>query len=91
MAITPDDVLFTAQLARLELRPEQTKRLGRDPGHTLGFVGFMRAVDVTDVRPLIQFAWFRGPLPEDRMTASLRQNDALAGAPDQKDGVFRVF
>lgn len=90
MAITPDDVLFTAHLARLELTPEQTKRFGRDLERILEFIDLLREVDVTNVRPQTQFAWHRDFFRKDRVIPYLSREDALAGAPAQKDGMFRV-
>lgn len=90
MAITPDEVLYTAHLARLELTPEQIQRFTRDAKRILEHIDQLHEADVTDVQPQTQFIRHRDFFRADRVTPSLSREDALANAPDTKDGMFRV-
>ena len=60
MAITPDEVLYTAHLARLELTPEQIRSLTRDVERILEHIDQLREADVTDVQPQTQRSSLRG-------------------------------
>ena len=52
MALTPDDIARIANLARLELQPDESERLLGQLNGFFGIVEAMRAVDTTGVEPL---------------------------------------
>ena len=90
MGITRDDVLYAAHLARIKLTPEEAERFGRDLERILKYIDQLREVDVTDVEPQTQFAGHRDFFRDDQVRPSLSRDEALANAPDHKDGMFRV-
>ena len=90
MSITRDDVLCGAHLARIELTSEETERFGRNLERILEYIDQLREVDITDLQPQTQFAGHRNFFREDRVRPSLSRDEALANAPDQKNGMFRV-
>jgi len=92
MAITPEDVAYTAKLARLELTEEELERFGRDLARISAHVDQLAevkatAADLTPVLPLIPNA---EALRDDVTLPSLSRDQALSGAPDSDDGFFRV-
>lgn len=92
MAITRDEVIYTAKLARLELTEDELERFGRDLARISAHVDQLAelrdtAAETAPVLPLVRDAEsFR----EDVVQPSLTQAAALAGAPDPSDGFFRV-
>jgi aspartyl-tRNA(Asn)/glutamyl-tRNA(Gln) amidotransferase subunit C len=92
MAITREEVAYTAKLARLELTEDEIERFGRDLARISAHVDKLSevketAADLTPVLPLIPNA---EALRDDVIQPSLTREAALSGAPDQDDGFFRV-
>lgn len=92
MAITRDEVAYTAKLARLELSEEELERLGRDLARISAYVDQLSevresAADIAPVLPLIPNA---EALREDIVQPSLSREAALSSAPDADDGYFKV-
>ncbi len=90
MAITREDVLHVARLARLEVPEEEIGRLQEQLGAILEAVGKVSELDLADVpatsHPLdVVNVW-----AEDEPRPSLPREQALANAPDPADGAFRV-
>ena len=52
MSLTPDDIARIANLARLELHPDESERMLTQINGFFGTVEAMRAVDTTGVEPL---------------------------------------
>ena len=52
MSLTPDDIARIANLARLELHPDESERMLTQINGFFGIVEAMRAVDTTGVQPL---------------------------------------
>ncbi|RYF62198.1 MAG: Asp-tRNA(Asn)/Glu-tRNA(Gln) amidotransferase subunit GatC, partial [Comamonadaceae bacterium] len=52
MSLTPQDISRIANLARLELRPEESERMLTQINGFFAIVEKMRAVDTTGVEPL---------------------------------------
>ena len=78
MAISRDEVLHVARLARLALSDEEIDRLGAQLNAILEAVGKVSELDLVNV-------W-----AEDEPQESLSVEDALANAPDREAGFFRV-
>jgi aspartyl-tRNA(Asn)/glutamyl-tRNA(Gln) amidotransferase subunit C len=90
MAITREDVLHVAALARLEI-PEADVDTVRDQlGAILEAVGKVSELDLSDVEPMTHPLDLANEWAEDEPRPSLTQEDALANAPDPADGAFRV-
>jgi aspartyl-tRNA(Asn)/glutamyl-tRNA(Gln) amidotransferase subunit C len=92
MPITADDVAYTAKLARLELTGEEIARFGRELGQISAYVAQLAEVPDLDkpVEPVLPLIRDAEALREDVVQPSLPVDLALAGAPDAKDGFFRV-
>jgi aspartyl-tRNA(Asn)/glutamyl-tRNA(Gln) amidotransferase subunit C len=90
MAISRDEVLHVARLARLALTDEEIERLTEELDKILDAVGVVSELDLGDVPPTSHPLDLVNVWAEDVPHESLPLDDALANAPDAKDGMFRV-
>ena len=90
MAISRDEVLHVARLARLALSDEEIDRLGAQLNAILEAVGKVSELDLADVEPTAHPLDLVNVWAEDAPQQSLSVEDALANAPDREAGFFRV-
>jgi aspartyl-tRNA(Asn)/glutamyl-tRNA(Gln) amidotransferase subunit C len=90
MAISRDEVLHVARLARLALTDEEVERLGAQLNAILEAVGKVSELDLADVEPTAHPLELVNVWAEDDPQDSLPVEDALANAPDREAGFFRV-
>ena len=90
MAISRDEVLHVARLARLALSGEEIDRLGAQLNAILEAVGKVSELDLADVEPTAHPLDLVNVWAEDEPQESLTVEDALANAPDREAGFFRV-
>jgi len=90
MAISKDEVLHVARLARLALTDEEVERLGAQLNAILEAVGKVSELDLADVEPTAHPLDLVNVLAEDEPRPSLTLEEALANAPDPEDGFFGV-
>jgi aspartyl-tRNA(Asn)/glutamyl-tRNA(Gln) amidotransferase subunit C len=90
MAITRDDVLHVAALARLELTDEEIARLEVQLNDILTAVGKVSELELEDVPPTSHPLDVVNVFRADEPRPSLKLEDVFANAPE-RDGVhFRV-
>jgi aspartyl-tRNA(Asn)/glutamyl-tRNA(Gln) amidotransferase subunit C len=90
VAITRDDVLHVARLARLEIPEAEVERVREQLGAILEAVGKVGELDLSDVEPTSHPLDVVNVWADDVPRPSLPREDALANAPDPADGAFRV-
>jgi aspartyl-tRNA(Asn)/glutamyl-tRNA(Gln) amidotransferase subunit C len=90
MAITRDDVLHVAKLARLELDEGEVERMQEQLSAILEAVGKVAELDLSDVEPTAHPLDLVNVLADDVPRPSLSRGEALANAPDPEDGFFGV-
>ena len=97
MALTEQDVVRIARLARIALTPDQLTRAEHELNGMLDIIAKLQSVDTTGVEPLAHplsaLAEVSLRLREDTVTetASVEQRQALlANAPATAEGVFLV-
>ena len=90
MAISREDVLHVAKLARLEIPEGDIERVQEELGAILDAVGKVSELDLADVEPTSHPLDLVNVLADDEPRPSLAREDALANAPDPSDGAFRV-
>ena len=90
MAITREDVLHVADLARLALTEEELERLGGQLNAILEAVGKVSELDLADVPPTSHPLDLVNVWAEDEPRPSLPPEEALANAPQREGGFFRV-
>ena len=88
--MTPDDIRKIAGLARLRLHDDEVARIAAQFTGILGHLDRLRAVPTDGVEPLDHPLPLSDVLRDDVPRAGLLQGEALAGAPDSRDGQFRV-
>jgi len=90
MAISRDEVLHVAQLARLELSEDELSRFAEQLNAILEAVGKVSELDLEGVEPTAHPLDLVNVWAEDEPRPCLPVEAALANAPDREDGSFRV-
>jgi aspartyl-tRNA(Asn)/glutamyl-tRNA(Gln) amidotransferase subunit C len=90
MAISRDEVLHVARLARLELTEEELERFAEQLNAILEAVGKVAELDLSEVEPTAHPLDVVNVWEEDEPRPCLSADEALANAPDREDGSFRV-
>ena len=90
MAITRDEVLHVARLARLALTEDEIAKFQEQLSAILEAVSKVDELDLSDVEPTAHPLDLANVWADDAPQPSLPVDDALANAPDSEDGYFRV-
>lgn len=90
MEISQAQVEHVARLARLEVSEEEKTTFARQLSSILTHIDQLKEVETAGVEPTATVLPTDNVFREDEMRPSLTQERALAGAPDQADGFFRV-
>jgi aspartyl-tRNA(Asn)/glutamyl-tRNA(Gln) amidotransferase subunit C len=90
MAITRDEVLHVARLARLALTEEEIARFEEQLSAILEAVGKVAELDLSDVEPTAHPLELSNVWAADEPVPPLSVEEALANAPDREDNYFRV-
>ena len=93
MAFTEKDVRYVADLAHLELTEQEVKTYLPQLDSILNYVAKLNELDTTEIEPMAQVTYpgsenasFRPDEPHKNFT----QEQALANAPEQGAGCFKV-
>jgi aspartyl-tRNA(Asn)/glutamyl-tRNA(Gln) amidotransferase subunit C len=84
------DIEHVARLARLDLTEEEKARLKEQLGAILEHAARVGEVATADVRPTAWAIPRANVYRADELRPSLPHEDAMANAPDQEDGRFKV-
>jgi aspartyl-tRNA(Asn)/glutamyl-tRNA(Gln) amidotransferase subunit C len=90
MAITREQVLHVARLARLELSEDEVARFQEQLSAILEAVGKVSELDLEGVEPTSHPLALVNVFAEDEPRPSLSREEALSNAPDAEDGAFGV-
>ena len=90
MAISREQVLHVAELARLALDDDEVERLGEQLNAILEAVSKVSELDLSDVEPTSHPLDLVNAWREDEPRPSLPRETALGNAPEHEDGHFRV-
>ncbi len=90
MAISREQVLHVAGLARLDLSEAEVERLTSDLGAILDAVSKVSELDLADVEPTSHPLALVNSWAEDEPQESLSLDDVFANAPEREGGLFRV-
>jgi aspartyl-tRNA(Asn)/glutamyl-tRNA(Gln) amidotransferase subunit C len=90
MALTREEVLHVAKLARLTLNPEEVDLFTRQLNDILAYVQKLQEVDTTGVSPLAHPVPIFNVFREDETVPGLSRDEGLANAPAPEDGSFSV-
>lgn len=90
MTLTREDVRHVAMLARLGLEPGDEDFYVEQLGAILSHINRLREVDTEDIPPTAQVVPLANRMREDALQAGLSQEQAMANAPQARDGMFVV-
>ena len=90
MAITREQVLHVARLARLDLSEEEVARLQLELSAILEAVSKVSELDLEDVPPTSHPLDLVNVLRPDEPRPSLSLDEAFANAPEREGDAFRV-
>ena len=90
MALSADEVRRVALLARLELSDDEIEAQATNLNNLLAQFEALGQLDVTGIEPTSHSAPVFNVLREDTARPSLSREQALANAPEQRDGCFVV-
>ena len=89
MAITREEVLHVARLARLELTEEEVERFRGQLSAILDAVSKVSELDLADVPPTSHPLDLANAWDEDEPHRCLTLDEAFANAPDRDEDFFR--
>ena len=94
MAITASDVEKIAELARLELTPEETESFTNQLSSIITHIDKLNELDTSNVAPMSHCSTGSGPAEspwrDDIVGPSLGAEIATESAPDHEGGYFKV-
>jgi len=106
MKVTERDVTYVADLANLELSPDERAGMVRDLNSILDYIEMLNELDTSKIEPMAQvsdrygvdeskqgsdrFAYANREDIPEGLRKSLSQDSALANAPDADGTFFRV-
>jgi aspartyl-tRNA(Asn)/glutamyl-tRNA(Gln) amidotransferase subunit C len=90
MGIDRAAVDHVARLARLDLSEEERVRMQAELSTILEHVTKIQALDLDGIVPTAHTVPLRNVMRPDEVTPSLTQEEALANAPEERDGRFMV-
>ena len=84
------DIHYVAELARLQLTPEEETTLGGQLSQILDYVAELKKLDVEGVEPTAHASPRFNVMRADETRPCLKQDEALRNAPVQSNGLFVV-
>ena len=90
MKISKEEVLYVANLARLEISAVEIEKLTGQIGEILAYVDQLNQVDTTGVSGTSHAVPLTNAFRKDVVQPHLAREDVLANAPQQEDGGFVV-
>ena len=90
MALSREEVLHVAELARLSLRPAEVELFTRQLNDILAYVQKLEELDTSGVAPLAHVIPLVNAFREDVVREGLSLEAALKNAPVREDGSFLV-
>ena len=90
MAITREEVLHVAKLARLELTDDEVERLTEQLGAILEAVSKVSELDLSDVPPTSHPLELVNAWAPDELRTSLSLDEVFANAPAREGDLFKV-
>jgi aspartyl-tRNA(Asn)/glutamyl-tRNA(Gln) amidotransferase subunit C len=101
MKVTEKDVAYVADLANLELTPQESERMCADLNSILGHIDKLNELDTRNVEPMAQVVSAIASAGEggdpfayaqraDEVTPGLSRKVALSNAPDTDGTCFKV-
>lgn len=84
------NVKYVAHLARLELTPEEERKLGGQLSGILNYFAQLRELDISALEPMAHAVPLANVTRPDAVRPSLSHAEALRNAPAHSGGLFTV-
>ena len=88
--ISKKDVEYIARLAHLEIDEQDKEVFTNQLGAILDYIDQLNQLETEGVEATAYTVPMKNVFREDRIATSLSREKALANAPDQREGQFRV-
>ena len=90
MAITREEVLHVARLARLSMSPAEADKMREQLDNILAYIRQLDRLDTTDVVPTSHAVEMGTPFRDDSVHPFEGKEEILKNAPDREGDFFRV-
>jgi len=90
MPVSKEDIIRTAELAKLRLSPEEIERMTAILNRVFEYIDQLHEVDTEGVEPLHHVLDMSNVMDDDVPRPGLTREEALGGAPDRTDEYFRL-
>ncbi len=90
MSLSLDQVQWIADLARLEIAPDEQVQLAADLSAIVDYIGQLQQLDTAGVEPLAHALDLHDVFRDDEPGVSLTVEEALANAPAKNAAYYRV-
>jgi aspartyl-tRNA(Asn)/glutamyl-tRNA(Gln) amidotransferase subunit C len=90
MKITLEEIKYVAELARLELQPEEAAAMAGQLDRILQYVASLSGLDTTGIEPTFHALAIHNAFRQDVVRDSLPREKALANGPEQNGETFIV-
>jgi len=90
MAITREDVIYTARLARIALSEEEIEKFTVQLDRIIEFIDKLKEADVKGVEPMTEALGEKNRVRKDIQLKSFDRETILRTAPDRDDNFFKV-
>lgn len=90
MKISKEEVIYVADLARLEVNDQLVDKFAEQLGTILEYMETLESVDTKGVRPTSHAISMTNAFREDEEAQNFNRDSALANAPDKEEGNFIV-
>lgn len=87
MKITREQVVQTAELARLEITEDELDRFIEQLGRIINYIDALNELDTTGIEPTSHVLELTSPMREDKVVQELDTEEILRNAPES-DGKF---
>jgi len=88
--LSTEEVKYVAELAKLQLTEAEVELFASQLSAVLDYAAHLQEVDTSHVSPTATVLPLRSVMRADEARPSLSQKQALANAPESKDGYFKV-
>lgn len=90
MKISKQEVLNTAELARLDFKDSHLEKFTEQLGKILEYIEDLNELNTDDIEPTFHVLELSTPLREDKVLQLITSEEALQNAPEKVDDFFVV-
>lgn len=88
--LTAEEVIKIAELARIELQPEEVEQFQKELSAVLDYVADLQKVDTESLDIVSSVTGLENIQREDKPVLAENREQIMANAPEIKDGLYKV-